>query len=1070
MSAPTLTSAPGVSMIEITHIVKEGGPLTKRISLAPDGTLLSDGSACIMAKGTAKRANCTTLEAFAASISKCRNHEAIALGALRAGLPDEVDVVTKAGLEKLNGSADSATIARTSEYIQHRSGQPGMVLIDVDTKGMPDTVRTKIDAAGGYWNALVSVVPELEKAARVVRSSTSTGIRNSETGENLPGSSGQHIFILVKDGGDTERLLRTLHDRCWLTGFGWFMVGAGGQLLERSIVDRTVYASERLVFEGAPVLDPPLLQDLASRQPVVHDGAPLDTVAACPPLRVLEKAQLEQLRSREANRIAPARALAREKFVEEQADHIVKRTGCTVNVARRTVEQQCDGTLLSDVVLPFDDADLADTTVGDVLADPAKFAGATLADPLEGVPYGRCKAKILRRASGTPWINSFAHGRTVYELKHSAGSIKAILNTTKEDQLVSEFVRLAVDGDLEPDEQQILRDDVSDRTQVNKRTIDQSIKDARKQQARQLHQENAERRAAERRDPRPQIPAPMKDAPWLPEMEVMTDVLGTSKADEPPMRDDTGFVTEVALRGAAGMHTLTALGSNGEDADDMRLPAPEHPLLSRLGSIQLSEVIERHIDYVDERGRSVHVDDAFVRHFLQRKDTGEVNALPIVRAVATMPMVLQNGKILSGHGLNREIGVVFRVPEALQALIPPIEDCTDAAVARAMHFLTNVWLCDVACNYAGKCVLIAIVCSVLERLLLPERPAFSLNAGQRGSGKTTAANMISTAALGTRAAAAAWSPNEEERRKAYLAYAIEGLAMICWDNLVRGQSISCPTLEKALTAETYTDRVLGSSEFKTVLANAIHVFTGNNIQAIGDLASRTLEARFEVNRPDPENRKFKHPDPIGWTEANRGKILQAIYTVMLGNPRLRPGNNQLPAETRFKGWWHLVGSAIENGATQHMRWQETEVEDLERVFPPERNEQWLKCRAEWNEACEPEAISFQNMFAAGELSEEQSSSIHDVMKALRARWSKPEGFKGDEVATWINTYTEESVAFRVALEAASGGKPMKEVTQRTVTWRLKAVCGSPVVLEDTTIALKYVADHYGGTFVVRSIR
>ena len=40
----------------------------------------------------------------------------------------------------------------------------------------------------------------------------------------------------------------------------------------------------------------------------------------------------------------------------------------------------------------------------------------TLADPLEGVEYGRGKAKIMRRADGTVWIHSFAHGRTDYEL------------------------------------------------------------------------------------------------------------------------------------------------------------------------------------------------------------------------------------------------------------------------------------------------------------------------------------------------------------------------------------------------------------------------------------------------------------------------------------------------------------------------------------------------------------------------------------------------------------------------------------------------------------------------------
>ena len=58
----------------------------------------------------------------------------------------------------------------------------------------------------------------------------------------------------------------------------------------------------------------------------------------------------------------------------------------------------------------------------------------------------------------------------------------------------------------------------------------------------------------------------------------------------------------------------------------------------------------------------------------------------------------------------------------------------------------------------------------MERALLPQRPAFFITAGQRGGGKTTTIHMISMAVLGMPAAAAAWSPSEEERRKALLAY------------------------------------------------------------------------------------------------------------------------------------------------------------------------------------------------------------------------------------------------------------------------------------------------------------
>jgi hypothetical protein len=56
--------------------------------------------------------------------------------------------------------------------------------------------------------------------------------------------------------------------------------------------------------------------------------------------------------------------------------------------------------------------------------------------------------------------------------------------------------------------------------------------------------------------------------------------------------------------------------------------------------------------------------------------------------------------------------------------------------------------------------------------------------------------------------------------------------------------------------------------------------------------------RLAVDRPDPENRPFRHTDAIGWTEANRGQILRALFTLMIGNPRLYMRNPPV-AETRF---------------------------------------------------------------------------------------------------------------------------------------------------------------------------
>ena len=517
-------------------------------------------------------------------------------------------------------------------------------------------------------------------------------------------------------------------------------------------------------------------------------------------------------------------------------------------------------------------------------------------------------------------------------------------------------------------------------------------------------------------------------------MDLLNDVLGKSTAAEPPARDMDGYVTQVRTRRPLNMHTLTAAEANAEGTEDTRLPPPEQPLLTRLDHAAVAELIEQHIDYVDSKGRSVHLPTPFVNHFVHRTD----HALPIMNAVATLPIVTPDGTILSETGLHRDRGIVFRVPPKLRSLLPKVADCTPAAVAEAMDFLVNEWLCDVATDYAGKCLLIAIAASIIERTELPERPAFFISAGQRGGGKTTVVHMISVAVLGTRAAAATFSPSEEERRKALLAYFSEGVPLIAWDNIPRGASISSPSIEKALTSELYTDRVLGVSETRTVPAHAIQIFNGNNISPRGDLASRSLRLRLSVNRPDPENREFKHQDPIGWTEANRGKILQAIYTVLVGNPRLR-ALDPSPAETRFKTWFHVVGSAIEHAAQQHA-----------------------------HRDADARAISFREIFREGEFDEEQSDGLAIVLSASKENW--PNGFKAIDVAVFAGGAGPAEIEFKAALEQASG-KTIRVTSPTVLTWRLKAVVDMPREIDGKMCVLRYRADPsgHGGDFWIEVI-
>jgi hypothetical protein len=226
-----------MAQFEVTAILKEGGALTKRIGLGGDGELVSDGSACVMWRGWARRVALSSAQQLADLIGGLGSREAITLGALREGLPDEVEVATK---YRVIGASRPDRIARSRDYISFRPGVRAFTLIDYDTKGMPAEVGARIAALGGFWPALTSLLPALKNVAHVRRRSTSAGLFRTDTSEAIAGPDGVHVYVLIKDGTDGERFLKVLHDRCWLAGFGWMMVGTAGQLLERSIVDRVV--------------------------------------------------------------------------------------------------------------------------------------------------------------------------------------------------------------------------------------------------------------------------------------------------------------------------------------------------------------------------------------------------------------------------------------------------------------------------------------------------------------------------------------------------------------------------------------------------------------------------------------------------------------------------------------------------------------------------------------------------------------------------------------------------------------------------------------------------------------
>ena len=224
--------------------------------------------------------------------------------------------------------------------------------------------------------------------------------------------------------------------------------------------------------------------------------------------------------------------------------------------AQRQVKARHRGILLPDVELDFDD--LGVVTVATVLAAPNEFVSETLADPLEGIDYGRCKAKVMRAPDGTLVIHSFAHGGGLYHLRHDARSAAAALAEAEAKAtpagVVDEAMAILAISELEPDELASFAVTVANAADISVSAVKARVAKQQRERARAQRQADLHAEA----DGRIVRLRPELDGELTPTVTFVDELLASDKSEEPPMRDASGELVEVRVQEPWSLHELNA--------------------------------------------------------------------------------------------------------------------------------------------------------------------------------------------------------------------------------------------------------------------------------------------------------------------------------------------------------------------------------------------------------------------------------------------------------------------------------------------------------------------------------
>ena len=372
---------------------------------------------------------------------------------------------------------------------------------------------------------------------------------------------------------------------------------------------------------------------------------------------------------------------------------------------------------------------------------------------------------------------------------------------------------------------------------------------------------------------------------------------------------DTAPTTQPGVEPEAGGDPPTPGLEAGKRALDR---PPGTPVAKPVQEARLREMLSRRCEFVTVaagrkgvRMRPVHPPQWAVRALLGR---GAWPELPRLEGVVEGPVLRADGSVLQTPGYDPASGLVYSPGVRFR---PVPETPTESDIEEALILLRET-VCDFP--FQGDDLHFA---AWLAALLTPlARAAFEgpsplslIDANVAGAGKSLLADVASTILTGRPAARMSYSRDEEELRKAITGIALEATQLVLIDNV--SGVFGSPTLDRALTAHTWRDRLLGSNDHVEIPLQVTWLATGNNVVLAGDTPRRCLHVRLDSPEERPERRtKFRHRHLLAWVRRHRGRILPAALTLLRAYVKAGRPDQGLPGWGSYESWSDLVRSAI----------------------------------------------------------------------------------------------------------------------------------------------------------------
>jgi hypothetical protein len=989
-----------VSKITSLRGINGTPPRLCKLITREDGKLKSIPGANLI-NGKVEKIVVTSLQALGELFDSLGTDQALTYGVT----VQDALILSRAELER---TPVPGAITRTNDHFKFGDGA-GVLFLDYDPpKGTPPlSPRELVDT-------IRAAVPELEAVELLWRPSSSSCIFDAVTGEQLTGIKGQHLYCIVQRATDIPAMIKTIEARLWLAGFGRVELSEAGTVLYKTLIDDSVAQPERLDFTRADC-GPGLVQRMEPSR--VFLSVADELMGGVPDLFTAPVllSQIKPMTDAEGSAVPTIKADAAsapnivQRAAEVKHAHRLElarkraKPGEDVEALALSIGRDLDaGCLSADHVIKLQDR--TSVTVADILKNPAAFHGKKCADPLEPDYGDRRTVGLILTDRYPPRVTTMAHGGGVYYLFNWQSEVLAMFDVLPDqaiaalrmmtpDDILAQWVDLALPrGHLGA---KAVLDEVHRLTGTGKRVLAAMLREKREA----VHAKQKAVSVARRTGDRQNIIHRPEDASAQAALVEALIVKNSKPGDY------------VQFSGVLS-HVVTKTPRYAHEIDNPDNPAPPVLQIEPLNAVEILRKIEGEVVFVNVNLKGEKTPMGVpgpIQNILRDKTD---HAAPYVTGIASHPIVMRDGGILSADGLDTETGLflvgaavpgvrVFDKPEAVQALAR-----LRLALGEGFEFATPQDL-EIA---------VAALLTGIQRRTLDQAPGLAVMASAQSSGKTTLARMIHVLLTGQDMAVSAFTDDSDEAMTKRLISTLMGNpAMVCFDNIKDGFTFRSAPVATCMTTAVFKDRLLGFSRDVECPTNTLFVLTGNNVSLGADEVTRWMICRLAPKTARPEQRTFKNPDVVDHALSIRESVLRDAVGIIAGY-RTHAANS-IKGCSRFAAWDKMI--------RQPLLW--AGGDDVATVF--DRND----------------------------LASEENNAHRGLLLALKSTFGS-KWFTGREVAT-ANTHSLDGTAVADCLSAL---RVSKVTDPRSVGHCLTAKTGRTVTVIGGELVLKAVDDPHTG--------